>query len=115
MNGALAGRGSRTRWLVPESHLGEILTDDDGPRIVARGGLTQLVGDGAGHEVGDDELLGLGLARHAAKLIGLRVVGGEAADLVFERRPSAVRRPRRLRHLAALVDEAVHAIARADE
>src|SRR5207245_9960285 len=50
---------------------------------------------------------------HAA--LPICVVRGEVPDLVLDRRPAAAGGPRRLRHLTALVDEAVDALRPAHE
>ena len=79
-----------------------------------RGGL-ELGGDGPRHHVGDDELAGGGGLGDAADVLRLGVIGREAADLLLQRGPPAIRSPCGLGHLAAFVDEAIHAAAPADK
>src|SRR5215510_5326721 len=96
-------------------HLGEVFAYGDGAVEVAGGRSVKLGGDGAGHHVRHDELAWLDGGGDAADVVGLGVVGREVLDLRLEARPATVRIPRGLGHLAALVDEAVHALAPADQ
>src|SRR3989304_1970716 len=87
--GAIPGppRPSATRRSDPRrpapSYGHQVFADDDGAPVVLLGGGLELRGVRARHQVGDRELPGARLARDAAELVGLRVVGGEGADLLL--------------------------------
>src|SRR5215510_16198198 len=96
-------------------HLGEVFAYGDGAVEVAGGRSVKLGGDGAGHHVGHDELARLDGGGDAANVVGLGVVGREVLDLGLDGGPAAVRIPRGLGHLTALVNETIHALAPADQ
>src|SRR5262249_40225183 len=106
--------GRSAAWSMA-SHLRQVFAYGHRPGEVADRCGRELGGHRSWHQVRDHELLRAGRARHAADVGRLRVIGGKVLDLFFQRRPAATRIPRRLGHLAALVDQAVDAVAPAHE